>query len=85
MATVEKVIRSVPAMTFVNTFVLEIDQDEAQVLHDILSRVGGDQLTSRRRFTDSIYHALQQASTFVDDDEVYDDVHSVDNSIYFLG
>lgn len=83
MATATKEVVEVPVITMVEQFTINLNRDEAQVLHDILSRVGGDQVESRRRFTDSIYRALNSVGTFVDDDEVYGDVSGTENSIYF--
>jgi hypothetical protein len=82
MATATTQLVEAPVITMVEQFTINLDRDEAQVLHDILSRIGGDQLESRRRFSDSIYEALDSVGTFVEDTEVYKDV-SFDDSIYF--
>ena len=49
-ATEKKVIEKV---------MLELSQEEAQFLMDVVgATITGDPLTSRRKFTDEIYHAL---------------------------
>jgi len=54
MATAEKV----PANYKVT---LTLNQNEAETLRRLLSKVGGDPLTTRRRFISSIASALQTA------------------------
>jgi hypothetical protein len=54
MATAEKV----PANYKVT---LTLNQNEAETLRRLLSKIGGDPKTTRRRFTNSIASALQKA------------------------
>lgn len=83
MATASKQLVEVPVISLVEQFTINLDRDEAQVLHDILGRIGGDPVASRRRFATPILRALESAATFVDDSEDYNDVSSSENSIYF--
>lgn len=53
-----KTIRPAP----VTTVVLELDMDEAVALHDLTRMVSGNQITSRRRFTERVCAALRDAS-----------------------
>lgn len=40
------------------TYILTLDENEAQALYDVLAKVGGDRDYSRRKFIDSIYTCL---------------------------
>lgn len=71
----------------VDTVTLELNALEAQTLLDVLSFIGGDPVTSRRKFTDDIVAALQRqgldfeegpedmlgAINFADLDTIFDD------------
>ena len=61
MAKGTKTTNRVPTTTYrdVNAYELILSQDEAQALADILSKVGGNPDTSRRKFANAIFVALR--------------------------
>lgn len=58
MAKALKVTRKVIQTVEVPIIALELDEDEAQALRDLLAQVGGDQRKSRRGLLDNISRAL---------------------------
>lgn len=65
MATATKKTVTVDVVT------LELTGDEAQVLQDILSHVGGSPVNSRRKFASSITNALTDAGFHEDSHELF--------------
>lgn len=49
--------------------ILELSDDEAVVLRDVLRRLGGDPNTTRRALTDAVELALKKAGAGVSEEE----------------
>lgn len=74
-----------PAITETK-YILTLSKDEAQVLKDILARVGGCPYTTRRNHTNAISNALEGVGIFsqVGHNDPTNDIDPRNSSIYFL-
>ena len=82
MATAKKnIIPPVPVIPQF-TVTLELNEDEAKTLRDILYLVGGDPQTSRRRYAQSVERAL--AGVLGSPDGRFSDVSTTGRLIWFL-
>ena len=82
MATAKKnIIPPVPVVPKF-TVTLELNEDEAKTLRDILYLVGGDPKTSRRRYARSVMDALTGVSGR--SDAFISDVSATQRVIWFL-
>ncbi|AWN03983.1 hypothetical protein PBI_PEREGRIN_156 [Rhodococcus phage Peregrin] len=57
-ASVKVTEKEVVQKVDVKTFVLELSQEEAMLLHDIFMKCGGDSYKSRRGITDGLLEAI---------------------------
>lgn len=73
-----KLISPVPVTPNVQ---LELTPEEAQLLIDLLGRVGGNPMESRRKFSISISSALTTVGYV---GSYADDINKTSNSVYFL-
>lgn len=63
------------------TYTIVLSEDEANTLVDILARIGGLYETTRRRYADSIFQALENSGAYGTENE---DVHDEYNTISFV-
>lgn len=93
MANAESVTRSIPTTTFkeVEEIHLELSREEAQVLADLFSKIGGAPSTSRRGLTNNIMNALKEVGIWWETSPKYQptgrnqisDITVSDNSVWF--
>lgn len=77
-----KKMKMVEVIEYTNETVLRLSEDEASFLQDILYRIGGSPLNSRRKHADSIINALNKAGVCITPADDYDMTRA--NSIYFV-